>query len=61
MRSPDTRLNGHPTERLANNVNVAFRYVEGGESILLSLDTLGVAASTGGSACTSASLEPRMS
>ncbi|MDK2891327.1 MAG: cysteine desulfurase [Methanoculleus sp.] len=53
---PDTRLNGHPTERLANNVNVAFRYVEG-ESILLMLDALGVAASTG-SACTSASLDP---
>jgi cysteine desulfurase len=53
---PDTRLNGHPTERLANNVNVAFRYVEG-ESILLMLDALGVAASTR-SACTSASLEP---
>ncbi len=52
----DTRLNGHPTERLPNNVNVAFRYVEG-ESILLMLDALGVAASTG-SACTSASLEP---
>ena len=53
---PDARLNGHPTERLANNVNVAFRYVEG-ESILLMLDALGIAASTG-SACTSASLEP---
>ena len=53
---PDTRLNGHPTERLANNVNVAFRYIEG-ESILLMLDALGIAASTG-SACTSASLEP---
>ncbi|MCM2465020.1 cysteine desulfurase NifS [Methanoculleus oceani] len=53
---PDTRLNGHPVERLPNNVNVAFRYVEG-ESILLMLDALGVAASTG-SACTSASLEP---
>ena len=53
---PDTRLNGHPTERLPNNVNVAFRYVEG-ESILLMLDALGIAASTG-SACTSASLEP---
>jgi cysteine desulfurase len=53
---PDSRLNGHPVERLPNNVNVAFRYVEG-ESILLSLDALGVAASTG-SACTSATLEP---
>ncbi len=53
---PDTRLNGHPTERLPNNVNVAFRYVEG-ESILLMLDAFGIAASTG-SACTSASLEP---
>ncbi len=53
---PDTRLNGHPTERLPNNVNVAFRYVEG-ESILLLLDSLGIAASSG-SACTSASLEP---
>ena len=53
---PDTRLNGHPVERLANNVNVAFRYVEG-ESILLMLDARGIAASTG-SACTSASLEP---
>ncbi len=53
---PDTRLNGHPTERLPNNVNIAFRHVEG-ESILLLLDALGVAASTG-SACTSATLEP---
>ncbi len=53
---PDSRLNGHPTERLANNVNVGFRYIEG-ESILLMLDALGIAASTG-SACTSASLEP---
>ncbi len=57
---PDTRLNGHPTERLANNVNVAFRYVEG-ESILLMLDALGIAASTGGSACTSRRSSPRMS
>ncbi len=53
---PDTRLNGHPTLRLANNVNIAFRYVEG-ESILLMLDHFGIAASTG-SACTSATLDP---
>ena len=49
-------LNGHPTQRLANNANFAFEYVEG-ESILLNLDMLGIAASSG-SACTSASLEP---
>ncbi|MDV2480491.1 cysteine desulfurase NifS [Methanoculleus sp. Wushi-C6] len=53
---PDSRLNGHPTERLANNANFSFRYVEG-ESILLMLDARGIAASTG-SACSSASLEP---
>ncbi len=53
---PDSRLNGHPTKRLANNANFAFEYVEG-ESILLNLDFAGVAASSG-SACTSASLEP---
>lgn len=53
---PNSRLNGHPTRRLANNVNIAFEYVEG-ESILLNLDFVGIAASSG-SACTSASLEP---
>jgi cysteine desulfurase len=53
---PDSRLNGHPTERLANNANFSFRYVEG-ESILLMLDARGICASTG-SACSSASLEP---
>lgn len=51
-----SHLNGHPTQRLPNNVNLCFNYVEG-ESILLSLDFAGVAASSG-SACTSASLEP---
>ncbi|MDP2952783.1 MAG: cysteine desulfurase NifS [Chloroflexota bacterium] len=50
------RLNGHPTQRLPNNVNFAFEFVEG-ESILLNLDFAGIAASSG-SACTSASLEP---
>ncbi|MEK6727992.1 MAG: cysteine desulfurase NifS [Candidatus Omnitrophota bacterium] len=49
-------LNGHPTKRLPNNVNFSIKYIEG-ESILLSLDMLGLAASTG-SACTSSSLEP---
>lgn len=49
-------LNGHPTQRLPNNANLSFEFVEG-ESILLNLDLAGVAASSG-SACTSGSLEP---
>ena len=49
-------LNGHPTERLANNVNVSFEAVEG-EPVLLGLDFAGICASSG-SACSSASLEP---
>ncbi|MDO9465440.1 MAG: cysteine desulfurase NifS [bacterium] len=49
------RLNGHPTKRLSNNVNVSVESVEG-ESLLLNLDMEGIAASTG-SACTSSSLE----
>ncbi|MCL0084439.1 cysteine desulfurase NifS [Dehalococcoidia bacterium] len=49
-------LNGHPTKRLPNNVNVSIEFVEG-ESILLNLDLEGIAASTG-SACSSSSLEP---
>lgn len=55
-RIPDVYLNGHPTLRLPNNVNFSIKYIEG-ESILLNLDMLGIAASTG-SACTSTSLEP---
>ncbi len=55
-RIPYTRLNGHRELRIASNVNISFEYVEG-ESLLLSLDLQGVAASSG-SACTSGSLEP---
>ncbi len=55
-RIEGVRLNGHPTERLPNNVNVSIENVEG-ESLLLSLDMAGVAASSG-SACTSGALEP---
>lgn len=49
-------LNGHPTRRLPNNVNISFEGVEG-EPVLLGLDFAGVCASSG-SACSSASLEP---
>jgi len=49
-------LNGHPNKRLPNNVNFSIKYIEG-ESILLNLDMMGIACSTG-SACTSSSLEP---
>jgi len=52
----DSYLNGHPTLRLPNNVNLGFKYIEG-ESIVLDLDFVGIAASTG-SACSSKSLEP---
>jgi cysteine desulfurase len=55
-RVPNVILNGHPSKRLPNNVNLSFLDVEG-ESILLYLDDKGVYASTG-SACTSTSLDP---
>ena len=54
-RIPDLVLNGHPTDRLPNTLNVSFRFVEG-EALLLNLDILGIACSSG-SACTSGSLE----
>lgn len=53
---PGSHLTGHPTNRLPNNASFVFDYVEG-ESILLSLDMLGIGASSG-SACTSSTLEP---
>ncbi len=56
LRIPKTRLNGHKTRRLPNNVNVSIMDLEG-EALLLYLDAQGVYASTG-SACTSASLDP---
>lgn len=53
---PRSRLTGHPANRLPNNASFCFEGVEG-ESILLNLDMLSVAASTG-SACTSGSVDP---
>jgi len=53
---PGSVLTGHPSDRLPNNASFCFEGVEG-ESILLNLDLLGIAASTG-SACTSGSTEP---
>ncbi len=53
---PESYLNGHSTERLPNNANVRFSYIEG-ESLILSLDQLGIQVSSG-SACTAKTLEP---
>jgi len=53
---PASFLNGHPAKRLPNNANLRFSYVEG-ESLILSLDMMGIACSSG-SACTSKTLEP---
>lgn len=53
---PYTRVNGHRTDRLTNNVNVAFQFIEG-ESLLIKLDMEGICGSSG-SACTSGSLDP---
>lgn len=53
---PETSLNGSKEFRSPNNINIYFKYVEG-ESILMNLDLVGIAASSG-SACTSLSLQP---
>ena len=53
---PKTRLNGHPTKRLPNNVNISFMDIEG-EALILYLNEYGICVSTG-SACTSKTLDP---
>lgn len=53
---PYCKLNGHPDQRLPNNVNYSFEFIEG-ESLLIMLDMKGIYASSG-SACTSGSLDP---
>src|SRR4030042_3710163 len=55
-RVPQLHVNGHPSRRLPNNVNVGIEFVEG-EAVAISLDLEGIAASTG-SACSSHDQEP---
>ena len=52
---PDVKLNGHPKLRLPNNINFRFKHIEG-EAIIMLLDSMGIAASTG-SACSSPKLQ----
>ncbi|MCW4032163.1 MAG: cysteine desulfurase NifS [Candidatus Bathyarchaeota archaeon] len=56
LKIENSFLNGHPSIRLPNNVNLCFNFIEG-ESLIMHLDSQGIAASTG-SACSSKSLEP---
>ncbi|MBU3896873.1 MAG: aminotransferase class V-fold PLP-dependent enzyme [Nanoarchaeota archaeon] len=56
LEVPNSMLNGHPRDRLSNNVNISFDFIEG-EALILHLDTRGISASTG-SACSSKKLEP---
>ena len=56
QRIPSMVLNGHPTERLPNNINLSFPGLDA-ETLLLTLDRAGISASSG-SACTSGSIEP---
>ncbi len=56
LKIPKTILNGHPTERLPNSVNISFIDIEG-EAAVLYLDAQGIMVSTG-SACASTSLDP---
>ncbi len=56
LKIKGSHLNGHPKDRLSNNINVRFDFIEG-ESLVIQLDMHGIACSTG-SACSSATLEP---
>ena len=56
LAMPGTRLNGHPSESLPHIANFSFAGIEG-ESLVMKLDEVGIAASTG-SACSSPNLEP---
>lgn len=56
LRLPDVRLTGHPTQRMPNSASFVIAGVEG-ESLLLNLDLMGIAASAG-SACSSGDIEP---
>ncbi|MGB3988694.1 MAG: cysteine desulfurase family protein [Minisyncoccales bacterium] len=56
LKIKDTKLNGDPCNRLSNNINLRFDFIEG-ESLVISLDMLGIATSTG-SACSSNKLQP---
>lgn len=56
LKIEGAKLNGHPSRRLPNNINISFPFIEG-ESLVIQLDMQGIACSTG-SACSSMKLEP---
>lgn len=56
LKIKGSNLNGHPKQRLSNNINIRFDFIEG-ESLVIQLDMYGIACSTG-SACSSIKLEP---
>lgn len=53
---PESYLNGHPENRLPNNANIRYSFIEG-EALIMSLDAIGVQLSSG-SACAAKTLEP---
>lgn len=56
QRIPEIKVNGHPTERLCNTLNISIAYVEG-EALLMNLDLEGIAVAAG-SACSVGKAEP---